>query len=222
MKIFKMTCGEEVLLDDEDYERLPKTGWFLVNKECHNPNTNYATHEKYGLLHRWVLGLRPGIDSKLVVDHINHNGLDNRKENLRIVSTSQNKRNITTHYPNNPLHYCGVNLEIREEAPTNRFRAKWNEGEPTLWADGKRRAKQKTTSFPFARNVKECREALCKAILYRNQKCRENGYILDERSTTIEAEILNNPNCLVEDLLGIDIQICLASSKTKRSEIGVS
>ena len=35
MKIFTMTCGAEVLLDDEDYERLPKTGWYLSpRKRC--------------------------------------------------------------------------------------------------------------------------------------------------------------------------------------------
>ena len=55
----------------------------------------------------------------------------------------------------------------------------------------------------------ECREALRQAILYRNTKCRENGYILDERSTTIETAILNNPNCKIEELLGFDIQICM-------------
>lgn len=216
-----MPCGAEVLLDDEDYERLPKTGWYLCKKEKHNANTDYAMHDTYGRMHRWVLGLKPGEQPELSVDHINHNGLDNQKHNLQLVSTSENKRNITTHYPNNPLHYTGVNLEIQPGQISNRFRAKWSEGEPVLYR-GAMRAPQKSKSFWFIREVKDCRRALREAILYHNQKCRENGYILDERSTTIETAILNDPDCPIEDLLGIDIQFCLESSKAKRSEIEVS
>lgn len=68
---------------------------------------------------------------------------------------------------------------------------------------------KKTKSFFFDNNIESCRSAICQAILYRNQKCRENGYILDERSTTIETAILNNPKCKVEELLDFDIQICM-------------
>lgn len=40
-------------------------------------------------LHRFLLN----IDSKLVVDHINHNPNDNRKKNLRVCTIKQNVRN---------------------------------------------------------------------------------------------------------------------------------
>ena len=208
LKIFTLTCGQQVLLDDEDYERLPKSGWYLVKKEIHNSNTDYVTHDTYGKMHRWVLGLKPNEQPDKIIDHLNHNGLDNRKENLRIVTTSENKRNITTHYPNNKIHYCGVCLETSKNNRKNRFRVRWSEGEPQVCKDGKKRAKTKTKSFSFT-TEDECREALRQAILYRNTKCRENGYILDERSTTIETAILNNPNCKIEELLGFDIQICM-------------
>ena len=208
MKIYTMFCGAEVLLDDEDYERLPKTGWYLSKKEGHNSNTDYAFHSFLGLMHRWVMGFAPGECLDVVVDHINHNGLDNRKENLRLVTTSENKRNITTHYPNNKLHYTGIALECCK-SNRNRIRATWSEGEPKCNGDGKRRAKRRSKSFFFDDNIESCREAICQAILYRNQKCRENGYILDERSTTIETTILNDPKCKIEDILGFDIQICM-------------
>ena len=208
MKTYTMTCGAEVLLDDEDYERLPKTGWYLSKKEKHNSNTDYAVHDTYGKMHRWVMGFIPGEHLDMVVDHINHNGLDNRKENLRLVTTSENKRNITTHYPNNKLHYTGILLEC-SKTNRNRIRARWSEGEPKRGKDGQRRAKQGTKSFFFDNNIESCREAICQAILYRNQKCRENGYILDERSTTIETTILNDPKCKIEDILEFDIQICM-------------
>jgi len=207
MKIFKLTCGAQVLLDDEDYERLPKTGWYLSRKEKHNPNTDYAVHDVYGKMHRWVLGIKPNEQENKVVDHINHNGLDNRKENLQLVSTSQNKRNITTQYPNK-LHYTGISLETNRNN-RNRIRANWSGGEPLKCSDGKRRAKQHSKSFFYDNNIEDCRKAICEAILYRNNKCKENGYILDERSTTIETTILSNPKCEIEKILNFDIKICM-------------
>ena len=111
--------------------------------EKNNPNTDYAVHDTYGKMHRWVLGIMPNENQDLVVDHINHNGLDNRKENLRLVTASQNKRNVTTHYPNNKIHYTGVILE-KSEVSRNRFRACWSEGTPEIYKVGKIRAKQKT------------------------------------------------------------------------------
>ena len=207
MKIFKLTCGAQVLLDDEDYERLPKTGWYLSKKEIHNPNTDYVVHDIYGKMHRWVLGIKPNEQENKVVDHINHNGLDNRKENLQLVSTSQNKRNITTQYPNK-LHYTGISLETNQNN-RNRIRAIWSEGEPSKCSDGKRRAKQHSKSFFYDNNIENCRKAICEAILYRNNKCKENGYSLDERSTTIETTILNNPKCEIEKILNFDIKICM-------------
>lgn len=207
MKIFKLTCGAQVLLDDEDYERLPKTGWYLSKKEIHNPNTDYVVHDIYGKMHRWVLGIKPNEQENKVVDHINHNGLDNRKENLQLVSTSQNKRNITTQYPNK-LHYTGISLEINQNN-RNRIRAIWSEGEPSKCSDGKRRARQHSKSFFYDNNIENCRKAICEAILYRNNKCKENGYILDERSTTIETTILNNSKCEIEKILNFDIKICM-------------
>lgn len=208
MKEFILTCGAKVILDDEDYYRLPKVGWYLSKKELHNPNTDYAVHDVYGKMHRWVLGIMPNEKQEYVVDHINHNGLDNRKENLRLVSTSQNKRNITTSNKNNKIHYLGISLE-KNKNHRNRFRASWSEGISEACVDGKKRAKQKTKSFFFNNNKDSCEKALKEAILYRNLKCRENGYILDERSTTIETAIKTNTNCDIEALLGINLLDCM-------------
>lgn len=41
-------------------------------------------------MHRWILDVT---DDKLIVDHIDGNGLNNQKKNLRIVTCSINKKN---------------------------------------------------------------------------------------------------------------------------------
>lgn len=60
MKEFVLTCGAVVLLDDEDYERLDKKGWYLSpekRKDAPDRKTRYAVHEDYGRMHRWVMGV---------------------------------------------------------------------------------------------------------------------------------------------------------------------
>lgn len=43
------------------------------------------------VLHRWIMGCRKG-DGR-IVDHINRDRLDNRRQNLRLVSASENNQN---------------------------------------------------------------------------------------------------------------------------------
>ena len=113
IKEFKLTCGEVVLLDDEDYERIDKIGWYLTpenrreNGILSTRKTRYATHDIYGKMHRWILGIT---DPKVLVDHIDHNGLNNQKSNLRIVTSSQNKKNQTL-IKNNKFNFNGISFE---------------------------------------------------------------------------------------------------------------
>lgn len=43
------------------------------------------------LVHRWIMGCSVG--DKRIVDHINHDVLDNRRENLRVVDGTQSNMN---------------------------------------------------------------------------------------------------------------------------------
>ena len=45
-------------------------------------------------MHRFILNP----SRKMQVDHINGNGLDNRRENLRIVTPSENQLNVRNRY----------------------------------------------------------------------------------------------------------------------------
>ena len=55
-------------------------------------------------LHRFVLGLT---DENVIVDHINRNTLDCRRENLRIVTDQQNSMNKSLQ-KNSTTGYTGV------------------------------------------------------------------------------------------------------------------
>lgn len=82
--------GYEILLDDEDFNKQSQYSWYLSKVD----NCYYALrneNKRTILLHREILGLKSRKDG--MVDHINHNGLDNRKENLRLCTPSQNMMN---------------------------------------------------------------------------------------------------------------------------------
>lgn len=93
MREIKLTRGKVALVDDEDYEYLNGFKWHVTSSR----NYAYAgCYIKSGgrertliLMHRFIL-CPP---TSMIIDHINHNTLDNRKENLRICSKSQNGMN---------------------------------------------------------------------------------------------------------------------------------
>ena len=84
-----------VLVDDEDLERVRAAGpWYVfsVSKSNHYPYVKAYVPNKRGsviYLHRLITNAEPG----QIVDHINRDGLDNRRANLRLCSRSQNNGN---------------------------------------------------------------------------------------------------------------------------------
>lgn len=104
VKYITLSNGRECLVDDDDFEYLSKTKW-------HDDSRGYAirgavredgvrTTEK---MHRIIINAEKG----KLVDHINGLPWDNRKENLRIVTDTQNARN-TKMYNTNKSGYKGV------------------------------------------------------------------------------------------------------------------
>ena len=89
-------------MDDEDFENLNKLTWHVLTTKY----SLYGVHHERGkstLLHRLILNPR---DDEFC-DHINRNGLDNRRENLRICTNSQNSYN-TKIQKNNTSGFRGV------------------------------------------------------------------------------------------------------------------
>jgi AP2 domain. len=75
-------------IDIEDVEKIKNLKWHIKKSR----NTNYVAYNDKGravFLHRFILDY-DGVDD---VDHIDHNGLNNRKSNLRIISHSLNLMN---------------------------------------------------------------------------------------------------------------------------------
>ncbi len=73
------------LVDDEDYAMLNCFDWYLIERVdgCY-AYTKINRQTVY--MHQLVL---PSNDANLTPDHINRNGLDQRKENLRLATPSQ-------------------------------------------------------------------------------------------------------------------------------------
>lgn len=92
-KIIELTSGEQVIVDNEDYVYLSKNEWNYTQGKI----TGYAKRSirtATGVqttirMHREILKPK---DNE-IVDHINGNGLDNRRCNLRLVSAAQNAMN---------------------------------------------------------------------------------------------------------------------------------
>ena len=77
----------QIIVDDADHEWLSRFHWQASEQLC---VATRAKGERKGILiHRMILNA----PAHLEVDHINGNRLDNRRENLRLVTSSQNKMN---------------------------------------------------------------------------------------------------------------------------------
>lgn len=101
----QLTQGKFTMIDEEDVSKLGKKKWcaHLIR------NTFYACADGgKTLLHRVILNAQPDEH----IDHINGDGLDNRKVNLRIATIQQNAQNSRKQksYKNKPTSskYKGV------------------------------------------------------------------------------------------------------------------
>ncbi len=92
MKQISLTQGKFTLVDDEDYDWLMQwkwyaakgtSAWYASRVDCRNGGRILIK------MHRLIMTTPKGMDT----DHINSNGLDNRKDNLRICSRSEHHYN---------------------------------------------------------------------------------------------------------------------------------
>ena len=109
MREIQLTQGQVAIVDDDMFEWLSKWKW-RASKSTHT-KSYYAVRMPKRLLgkravvlmHREIMRAKNGEN----VDHINHDTLNNLRENLRICTRSQNMMNQRKH-ANNASGYKGV------------------------------------------------------------------------------------------------------------------
>lgn len=111
MKKIKLRPKGFALVDDDDYERLTKYAWYINNRGYVSAG-EYKNGKRVQILsmHRMVNNTPKG----LYTDHINHDKFDNRKSNLRTVTSHENQLNRAEPHPrNNKSGYRGVHWSKR-------------------------------------------------------------------------------------------------------------
>lgn len=95
--ICTMDDNNTFIFDLEDYDLIKRYMWHLSGREYIGTTINYYVDNKRTqktlMLHRLVMGVQDIDWKECVVDHINGDVYDNRKQNLRVVTQSQNGMN---------------------------------------------------------------------------------------------------------------------------------
>lgn len=107
-----LTRGQVAIIDVEDWHLIKDYKWSAT--WCHGKKGYYATTNipdgkgkyKNTGMHRLILGAKKGE----VVDHINGHGLNNTRDNLRIVTTRENNINKKL-YSHNTSGIAGITLD---------------------------------------------------------------------------------------------------------------
>ena len=83
-------------IDKDDFEKVNTRHWYLTSGGHYvGSGLTVDGKSKVMYLHNFIMNrfVFPGKGSKESIDHINRNGLDNRKSNLRLVSQSMQNVN---------------------------------------------------------------------------------------------------------------------------------
>lgn len=80
-----LTQEKFAIIDEEDFEKVNKSKWQYHPRQ-HLEYARGRVNGKMTYLHRFILNAKKGQE----IDHINGNGLDNRKNNLQFVAHQEN------------------------------------------------------------------------------------------------------------------------------------
>lgn len=139
----QLTQGKIALIDDEDYARVSQYKWCVF--KAHNTfyAHRYVNRDGYytnQLMHTLILNPRAGLQ----VDHIDGNGLNNQKSNLRAVTVRENAQN---RHMIKSSRFPGVHLDKQKQ--------KWR-ARILIGTDRKHLGYFDTEEAAYARYVQEC------------------------------------------------------------------
>jgi hypothetical protein len=103
VKTIELTKGQVAIVDDEDFDDLRQFSWHVAWEpkiQSYYAKRSFCLPDKKRgneKMHRRILGLKPR-DGK-IVDHLNHNGLDNQRANLRVTTARGNMENLRKQSP---------------------------------------------------------------------------------------------------------------------------
>lgn len=113
MKRIKLTQGKYALVDNKDFKFVNQWKWYFTISK--GDRYGYAIYSGYCkrtgkrpriAMHRIIMQAKRG----QIVDHKNHNGLDNRRSNLRIVTKLQSAWNRRVSKANKSCGLKGVSF----------------------------------------------------------------------------------------------------------------
>ena len=107
MKKITLSQGKFAIVDNADYHLVSKHKWYArkIGKSFYAGRTSYKRGKKTNVhIHRVIMKTPIGFDT----DHLNGNGLDNRRKNLRICSHAKNMSNRPKKNKNNTSGSSGV------------------------------------------------------------------------------------------------------------------
>lgn len=133
-------------MDDEDYPVVSRHVWHVLRVRDKKYAKRYVGAGHSELLHQMIMGKPPIIG--YVIDHINDDGLDNRKENLRFLP---NAENIRRKYEDDP----DTGLKLRPDKISNPWQAQVSLGGKT----------RHVGYFPTKEAAREARDAAIEAYL---------------------------------------------------------
>lgn len=111
MKYIELTQGQQARISDEDYDELNRYKWYAHwNAHSNTYYVNSRINGKYVAMHRFILVAQHG----QLVDHIDHNGLHNERQNIRLCSISENCGNARKRTDGLTSRYKGVSWNNQE------------------------------------------------------------------------------------------------------------
>lgn len=107
MKHITLTNGKKAIVDDRDYENLICYKWYITFSRNWKPYVRRYENGKTIYMARELCAPPMGY----VVDHINGDTLDNRRENLRVCMQSENNRNRIPNRNRTHSRFKGVTMD---------------------------------------------------------------------------------------------------------------